>query len=207
MITGRCTIISSKNEMTKSDLIETILLIINKIIDYTSTLNQITPTLFDKDILSQENEDNGSMSTGQSSGDDNGGEFIQDKDNKEDKYTLTDYFYYWAKKLEFNENMLILTIMNIDKLLSKEFILTESNVKNVLFTSMVLTQKYYEDENFNDKDYSKIIGINTNELIKMQIEFLSLVDFSLHVTDEKFAKYKHNLEDMWRKTLSIFSFT
>ena len=207
MITGRCTIISSKNEMTKSDLIETILLIINKIIDYTSTLNQITPTLFDKDILSQENEDNGSMSTGQSSGDDNGGEFIQDKDNKEDKYTLTDYFYYWAKKLEFNENMLILTIMNIDKLLSKEFILTESNVKNVLFTSMVLTQKYYEDENFNDKDYSKIIGINTNELIKMQIEFLSLVDFSLHVTDEKFAKYKYNLEDMWKKTLSIFSFT
>ena len=97
--------------------------------------------------------------------------------------------------------------MNIDKLLSKEFILTENNVKNVLFTSMVLTQKYYEDENFNDKDYSKIIGINTNELIKMQIEFLSLVDFSLHITDEKFAKYKYNLEDMWRKNLSIFSFT
>ena len=92
MITGRCTIISSKNEMTKSDLIETILLIINKILDYTSTLNQITPTLFDKDILSQENENDGSVSTGQSSGDDNGGEFIQDKDNKEDKFTLTDYF-------------------------------------------------------------------------------------------------------------------
>ena len=207
MNTGRCAIISSKNEMTKNDLIETILLIINKILDYTSTLNQITPTLFDKSILSQENEDDGSVSTGQSSGDDNGGKSTQNKDNEEDKYTLTDYFYFWAKKLQFNENMLILTLMNIDKLLSKEFILTENNVKNVLFTSMVLTQKYYEDENFNDKDYSKIIGINTNELIKMQIEFLSLVDFSLHITDEKFAKYKYNLEDMWRKNLSIFSFT
>ena len=214
----RGTIISSsKNEMTKTDLIETILLIINRILDYTSSLDQITPTLFDKNQtkkkLSQENENEGddNGSTTQSSSDDYPTENtknIKNQDHeKEDEYTLTDYFYFWTEKMDFSENLLILTFMNIDKLLAKEFILTENNVKNVLFTSMMLTQKYYEDENFNDKDYSKIIGINCNELIKMEIEFLSLIDFSLHITDEQFTKYKCNIQDMWRKTLSMFSFT
>ncbi len=206
--------ISSKNEMTKTDLIETILLIINKILDYTSSLDQITPTLFDKNQtkkkLSQENENEGDYngSTTQSSSDEAKDIKNQDDENEEEnEYTLTDYFYFWTKKMDFSENLLILAFMNIDLLLAKEFILTENNVKNVLFTSMMLTQKYYEDENYNDKDYSKIIGINCNELIKMEIEFLSLIDFSLHITDEQFTKYKCNIQDMWRKTLSMFSFT
>ncbi len=97
--------------------------------------------------------------------------------------------------------------MNIDKLLSKEFILTSDNVKNVLFTSMIITQKYYEDENFTDKDYSKIVRLNPKELIKMEIEFLSMIDFSLYISDDDFHKYKGKIEDIWRSTLSLFSFT
>ena len=97
--------------------------------------------------------------------------------------------------------------MNIDKILSKEFILTFSNVKNVLFTCMVITQKYYEDENFTDKDYSKIINIDANELIQMEIEFLSLIDFSLHISDEEFNKYKNKIKKVWENNLSFFTFT
>lgn len=193
-----------KSEMSKKDLIETVLLIINKILDYTSTLNQITPTIFDKNYLVQNKDNESNISTSQSSNDESGYDSNIEKD---DQFTLTDYLYLWVEKLEINSNLLILTLMNIDKLLSKEFILTSDNVKNVLFTSMIITQKYYEDENFTDKDYSKIVRLNPKELIKMEIEFLSMIDFSLYISDDDFHKYKGKIEDIWRSTLSLFSFT
>ena len=172
MRTLRATILISRNEMKKNDFIETVLFIINKILDYSSSLDQIAPTLFDrKNIIKKCNED---ISTSQSSNDD---------------------------------NLLILTMMNIDKILAKEFILTDDNVKNVLFTCMVITQKYYEDENFKDKDYSKLAQLKAQELIKMEIEFLSLIDFSLHISEEEFNKYKYRMEDIWKKKLSFLNFT
>ena len=195
--------LSSKKEMLKQDYIETILYIIRKILDYTSSLNKITPTLFDKKIYHNEDDDS-DKSTNLSSNEDNNSNSIV---AKEDKFTLTDCLYLWVEQLEFEENLLILTMMNIDKILSKEFILSVSNVKNVLFTCMVITQKYYEDENFTDKDYSKIINIDSNELIQMEIEFLSLIDFSLHISDEEFNKYKNKMKKIWKNNLSFFTFT
>lgn len=197
-------ILISRKEMSKQDYIETILYIIRKILDYTSSLNKITPTLFDKKIYHNEDDDDSDISTNISSNEDNNSNSIV---SKEDKFTLTDFLYFWVEQLEFEENLLILTMMNIDKILAKEFILTFSNVKNVLFTCMVITQKYYEDENFTDKDYSKIINIDVNGLIQMEIEFLSLIDFSLHISDEEFNKYKNKIKKVWKNNLSFFTFT
>ena len=201
MRTLRGTILITRNEMTKSDFIETILFIINKILEYSTSLDQITPTIFDQKRKTEE-EDN--ISTSQSSNEENGKTaFIE----KEDKYTLADYLYFWVEKMDFNENLLILLMMYIDKILAKDFILTDDNVKNVLFVCMVITQKYYEDENFKDKDYSKIGQFNTEELIKMEIEFLSLIDFSLHIPEDEFIKYKYKMKDIWKKKLSFLTFT
>ena len=201
MRTLRATILTSRNEMTKNDFIETVLYIINKILDYSSSLDQITPTLFDRKNIIKKSDDD--ISTSQSSNEENDTTLLE----KEDKFSLADYLYYWVEKMEFNDNLLILTMMNIDKILTKEFILTDDNVKNVLFTCMVITQKYYEDENFKDKDYSKLIQLNAEELIKMEMEFLSLIDFSLHISDEEFNKYKYKMKDIWKKKLSFLNFT
>ena len=201
MRTLRATILTSRNEMTKNDFIETVLYIINKILDYSSSLDQITPTLFDRKNIIKKSDDG--ISTSQSSNEENDTTLLE----KEDKFSLADYLYYWVEKMEINDNLLILTMMNIDKILTKEFILTDDNVKNVLFTCMVITQKYYEDENFKDKDYSKLIQLNAEELIKMEMEFLSLIDFSLHISDEEFNKYKYKMKDIWKKKLSFLNFT
>ena len=201
MRTLKGTILTTRNEMTKSDFIETILFIINKILDYSSSLDQITPTIFDQKRKVEEGDN---ISTSQYSNEENATtSFI----GKEDKYSLADYLYFWVEKLEFNDNLLILLMMNIDKILAKDFILNEDNVKNVLFICMVITQKYYEDENFKDKDYSKLGQLNTEELIKMEIEFLSLINFSLHISEDEFIKYKYKMKDMWKKKLSFLNFT
>jgi hypothetical protein len=201
MRTLRATILTSRNEMTKNDFIETVLYIINKILDYSSSLDQITPTLFDRKNIIKKSDDD--ISTSQSLNEENDATPLE----KEDKFSLADYLYYWVEKMEFNDNLLILTMMNIDKILAKELILTDDNVKNVLFTCMAITQKYYEDENFKDKDYSKLVQLNAEELIKMEIEFLSLIDFSLHISEEEFNKYKYKMKDIWKKKLSFLNFT
>ena len=196
-------ILFKKNEMTKNDFIETILFIIRKVLDYTSSLSQIAPSSFDHKEQKEEN-DNDNMNTSQSSNEENENTCNLSLE-KEDLFSLTDSLYYWAEIMNFNENLLILTLMNIDKILAKDFILSSDNVKNVLFTCMVITQKYYEDESFNDKDYSKILKISPKELIKMEIEFLSLLDFSLNISEEEFNEYKYKMKKIWKDNL-LFSF-
>ena len=194
---------SSKYEMNKEDLIETFLMIIYRIIDYNSSSGQKTPSIFDKNNYQQE-IDSDKLSTSSSSIDENSN---FQTNLKEENYTLHDYFYYSIKKLEFNENLLILTMKNLDKLLAKDFILTDDNVKNILFTCMIITQKNFEDENFNDKDYAKILEVSTKDIINMQVEFLDYIDFSLYISDEEFNKYKRKMYKMWEKSLSFISFS
>ena len=197
-------LISSRKEMTKVDLIETFLIILNKITDYTDTLEQRTPSIFDKNISHQQELDMDELSTCSSLNEEN---CIFNESNKEDNSTLTDYFYFWIDKLNFDENLLLLTMMNIDKLLSKEFILTENNIKNVLFTCMVITQKNYEDINCTDKDYAKILNVSAEELLNMELDFLEYIDFSLYISQEKFDEYKLKIHNFWKKTLSFMTFS
>ena len=193
---------SPKKKMSRNDLIETILMIIQRILDYTSSLDQRTPSLFDKNYIKQEFGSD-KLSTSCSSNDETSN--IVDID-KENNYSLNDYLYFWVEKLEFNENLLILTMMNIDKLLSNEFILTNDNIKKILFTCMVITQKIYEDENFNDKDYAKLLEISAEDLINMEIKFLEYTDFSLYVSEEEFLEYKKKMSKMWKDAFSYISF-
>ena len=196
-------LILPSKEMIKKDLIETILMIINKILDFTDTLEQRTPSIFDKNYTHEE-LDSAKLSTGSSSNEDNITSKISQKD---EGFTLNDYFYFWIKKLDFNENLLFLTMMNIDKLLEKEFILTDVNVKNVLFICMIITQKNYEDENFNDKDYAKILDVSTEKLLNMELNFLEFIDFSLYISQEEFNKYVLKMEKIWKSTFSMFTFS
>ena len=193
------TFIENEEKMPKNGLIETILMIINKILDYTSTLEQKMPSIFDENKEIQNECESDKLNTSSSSNDEN--VTFNDKN-----YTLHDYFYYWVEKLDFNENLLILTMMNIDKFLSKNFILTPNNVKNILFSCMVLTQKSNEDETIYDKDYAKIFKIKTDELINMELEFLKIIDYRLFVSGEEFDNYKSRMVKIWKQNFSYFTF-
>ena len=202
-------IFSKKNDLADDDLIELVLIILYKILDYTNNLEQRTPSIFDqKNSANLEKEiDSDKLSTSSSSNEENIN-FEKNKKNKNDEnLTLHDLLYFWIKKLEFNKNLLLLTMMNIDKLLSSDFILTEDNIKNVLFTCMILTQKNYEDDVYNDKDYAKLIDISTEDLIKMEIEFLKYINFSLYINEEKFNNYQRKMYNIWENTLSFFNFS
>ena len=184
-------------EMTKKDIIETILFIMRQILNYTSKLKETIPSVFDK----KEKEDKNilsDLSTNQS-------DSLSDKENDnslEEKYSFAELIYYWIEKLNFNEDMLYLMMMNLDKLLnSKKIILNEKNVENIMFTCMVITQKYYEDEIFSDKDYSKLKNIDYDDLINMQMDFLETINYSLLINKDDLEQYKIKMKRVWKKNM------
>ena len=184
-------------EMTKKDIIETILFIMRQILNYTSKLKETIPSVFDK----KEKEDKNALSDLSTCQSDS----LSDKENDnciEEKYTFGELINYWIEKLNFNEDMLYLMMMNLDKLLnSKKIILNDKNVENILFTCMVITQKYYEDVIFSDKDYSKLKNIEYDDLINMQMDFLETINYSLLINKDDLEQYKIKMKRVWKKNM------
>ena len=188
---------TSTDEMSKNDIIETILFIIEQILNYTSKLNQSTPSIFDK---KEKDEINDKSELTTDSTDPNSEEI--ENNAKYDKLSLAQYLYYWTDKLNLNENLLLLMTMNLDKILeSQKIILSEKNVENVLYTCMIITQKFYEDDSFSDKDYSKLKKVDIDELINMQIELLNLIDYSLLIDEDDLLRYKKRMNQICQKNM------
>ena len=188
---------TSTDEMSKNDIIETILFIIEQILNYTSKLNQSTPSIFDK---KEKDEINDKSELTTDSTDPNSEEI--ENNAKYDKLSLAQYLYYWTDKLNLNENLLFLMTMNLDKILeSQKIILSEKNVENVLYTCMIITQKFYEDDSFSDKDYSKLKKVDIDELINMQIELLNLIDYSLLIDEADLSRDKKRMNQICQKNM------
>jgi hypothetical protein len=187
-------------EMTKKDIIETILFILEQILSYTSKLNHSTTSIFDKTEKDEKAVPEHSTDCSDAPLDKN--EIIERDSPKNEKLSLSDLIYYWSEVLKFNEDLLVLMTMNLDKILNSNLIiLSDKNVENVIFTLMVITQKFYDDVIFTDKDYSKVKRIECEDLINMQIELLDLIDYSLNNDEDDFKRYKIKMRRLCEKNL------
>ena len=190
--------------MSKKDIIETILFLLEQILSYSSKLNQSTTSIFDKKEKPKKNVES-EISTDFS---DSAADKEKEKNESQspildtEKFSLSDLIYFWSDALKFDENLLILMTMNLDKILNSNLIiLSEKNVENVIFTLMVITQKFHEDIIFTDKDYSKLKKIECGDLINMQVELLDLIDYSLNVSEDEFKRYKNKMRRLCEKNL------
>ena len=188
--------------MSKKDIIETILFLLEQILSYSSKLNQSTTSIFDKKEKPEKNVES-EISTDFS---DSAADKEKEKNEYQspildtEKFSLSDLIYFWSDALKFDENLLILMTMNLDKILNSNLIiLSEKNVENVIFTLMVITQKFHEDIIFTDKDYSKLKKIECEDLINMQVELLDLIDYSLSVSEDEFKRYKNKMRRLCEK--------
>ena len=93
------------------------------------------------------------------------------------------------------ENTLILSLIYIDKI-SKIKQLNKFNIYKILFTSILISLKFYEDEIFTNSYYSQIAGVSEKELIIMEYDFFILLNFNLFIKEEIFNTLKKALEKM-----------
>lgn len=162
--------------------------IINNILTYTS--NKIkTPTIFDLNV--------NQLSETDSESDDSEEDFI----GKMKFETFIEKIVYI---LDFDDNLLILSLMVLDKFLTSKIILSESNVHKVFFTCLMETHKFFDDNTFTNKDYAKMCGVSVDDLLKMEIYFLESINFNLFIKDDDFIKYKNNFEQFKKQFLFIF---
>ena len=162
--------------------------IINNILTYTSNKSK-TPTIFDLNV--------NQLSETDSESDDSEEDFI----GKMKFETFIEKIVYI---LDFDDNLLILSLMVLDKFLTSKIILSESNVHKVFFTCLMETHKFFDDNTFTNKDYAKMCGVSVDDLLKMEIYFLESINFNLFIKDDDFIKYKNNFDQFKKQFLFIF---
>ena len=113
--------------------------------------------------------------------------------------SLKDYLIYIQEFNDIENYIFIASIIYLERFCnSTSVILTEYNIHKLLFTSILLSIKNYEDFYNDNFYYSKIIGLQNSELNKLEYYFISSLDFNLFIKKsefEKFKKYLHHFND------------
>lgn len=120
-----------------------------------------------------------------------------------EELSVVDFVILCYKSLNFDAHMMILAMMNLDKILAKNFVLTEDNIHLTFFLCMMEVHKFYNDVPFSNKDYSKLCGINAEELLDLELEFLDYVDYNMNIPDEKYFTYKKNLKRFFNANIIL----
>jgi hypothetical protein len=83
----------------------------------------------------------------------------------------------------------------IDRIVANHgFHLTELNVHRILLTAILLAAKFLDDAYYNNDFYSKLGGVPLAELNSLELEFLRLTRFELHVTEAQYVSYFNSLK-------------
>jgi hypothetical protein len=108
--------------------------------------------------------------------------------------SVRDYLARIHKYASCSAECFVLALVYVDRLHQLQGVaLSPLNVHRVLLTSVVLAAKFFDDHYFNNAYYAKVGGVPGAEMNELELEFLLLVNFSLHVPCETFARYYNEL--------------
>ncbi|KAG2389529.1 hypothetical protein C9374_014089 [Naegleria lovaniensis] len=86
----------------------------------------------------------------------------------------------------------ILSLVYMDRLVQSNpnFVISSLSIHRLLITSIMVAAKFFEDKFYNNEYYAKIGGIEKEEMNRLEIEFLYMINFSLHFQPPEFEQYK-----------------
>ncbi|KAI9240979.1 MAG: cyclin-domain-containing protein [Podila humilis] len=101
---------------------------------------------------------------------------------------------------QLSSSVILLALKYIQKLLKNNpSIHGQQGSEFRLFTvSLMLANKFLDDNTFTNKTWSEVTGINVKEINVMEMEFLNQVQFSLFVSEAEYLDWLHSLET-WLK--------
>eukprot|EP01130_Rhizamoeba_saxonica_P011961 TRINITY_DN4999_c0_g2_i1.p1 TRINITY_DN4999_c0_g2~~TRINITY_DN4999_c0_g2_i1.p1 ORF type:complete len:220 (-),score=20.79 TRINITY_DN4999_c0_g2_i1:61-720(-) len=106
-------------------------------------------------------------------------------------YDVEAYCRRICELITCSEEVLIVALILLERfLLTGEIIsLTFSNLRRLLLVSILISAKFYCDVAYPISQFSKISGISTCLIAKMERKFLSKIDFNLRVKNNQYAVY------------------
>ncbi|KAK1944690.1 Cyclin-P3-1 [Phytophthora citrophthora] len=115
--------------------------------------------------------------------------------------SVRDYLTRIHKYASCSPECFVLALVYMDRLHQMQgFVLTELNVHRVVITSVVLAAKFFDDHYFNNAYYAKVGGVPCPEMNELEVEYLLLINFSLHVSSETYARYYNELASHYMYT-------
>ena len=107
--------------------------------------------------------------------------------------SILNYLKRIVEYTNIEESTLICALIYIDTV-AKNKKITNLNIHKILFSAILASIKYNEDKIYRNSYYSQIAGISLEELLKIENEFLNLIQFKLFIDDNKYLSYKLALE-------------
>ncbi|XP_020213271.1 cyclin-P3-1 [Cajanus cajan] len=115
--------------------------------------------------------------------------------SKAPKMSITQYMERILKYSRCSPSCFVIAQIYIDRFFQKRGgSLTSFNAHRLLITSVMLATKFLDDKYYSNAYYAKIGGVSTEEMNRMEIEFLFNLEFRLFVTTELFMKYCEKLD-------------
>ena len=104
--------------------------------------------------------------------------------------SIKDYLERLYKHTKINCSTIILILIYIDRICNiQKFKLTYFNIHKLILASMIIANKFNEDEQYTTKFYSKQGGLPIAEIAFLEYKFFFLLNFNLFVKDELYKKY------------------
>lgn len=109
--------------------------------------------------------------------------------------SIEDYLIRIQTYSNIEKSTLIISLIYIDRICENSNLnLTYFNIHRILFTAVLMSIKYNEDNFYDNKFYAEIAGVKLKELNMIENNFSDMIDFKYFVDDETYEKYKNYLE-------------
>lgn len=114
--------------------------------------------------------------------------------------SIYDYLLRIKTYSQLEDTTLIISLILIDRFVQQSNIqLSYNNIHRILFTAVLISIKYNEDNIFTNNYYAEIAGVSVKELFTLENDFLSLVNFNLYIEPTLFAQYNLYLNNIITK--------
>lgn len=106
-----------------------------------------------------------------------------------------------VKNFETSPGVVVIMLIYIERLLEKmdyeykaiggihQMLFTSYNAHRIILTAYLIAQKYWEDKNYRLASIARLGGIDQDELIFLESEFLNFIEFNLYVDQDTFTRY------------------
>ena len=103
---------------------------------------------------------------------------------------LLDYLRRILYFLKLDFSTLIIAMIYIDRICQEKVFLNEFNIHRIMVIAIYIAYTYNEDKTYDNNYLSLVSGMNKNEIVTLEEDFLELIEFKLFVSDVLYNKYK-----------------
>ncbi|XP_028754181.1 cyclin-U2-1-like [Neltuma alba] len=110
--------------------------------------------------------------------------------------TIQSYLERISRYTRAGPSVYVVAYVYIDRFCQNNpgFRINSRNVHRLLITTIMVASKYVEDMNYKNSYFARVGGLTTKELNDLEVEFLFMMGFKLHVNVSVFESYCSHLE-------------